>query len=325
MGSEMVRKETMQKLLDRVAGEETAVELLANGSQWTDEMARYALPILLWAAKNHRTITYKQLAEELMLRTGEPIKRRMTLYGRPPGKVGVALIRLAEETGWEIPPLNAIVVNAITGLPGDGATSFITRMLSPDSCSNLTKNDSKALAGVALEAVRNYSDWDNVAHALGVQELPPVEVLQTSTPENAPIKRPPYEKNGAYPESEKHKALKRWAVAHPEFFKKYGVFSEGKNEVRLESGDSLDAYLQNAHTRLAIEVKASNAPDSEVFRGIFQCVKYRATLQAMQLADSLVPNANAVLLITRNTSAEAKRLAKRLSVDILRSPVGADG
>ena len=50
---------------------EAARELLAGGEKWTDEMAREALPMLLWAAQINRTISYKQLAEELARRTGE--------------------------------------------------------------------------------------------------------------------------------------------------------------------------------------------------------------------------------------------------------------
>lgn len=305
---------------------EAARELLAAGGKWTDEMAREALPILLWAAQNNRTITYKQLAEELASRTREPVKRRMTLYGKPAGKIGDALILLAEETGWDIPPLNAIVVNAATELPGDGATYFIKRLLLPSLRRDIVKGDAKALAEAAVNSVLNHTGWPQVAQALEVGKLTPVQVLLATTPESDPIKRPaPSTQAGGYPESAQHKALKRWAAANPAFFTKYGSFPPGREkEECLESGDRLDAYLSNSKTRLAIEVKASNAPDSEVFRGIFQCIKYRATLRAMQMADSVIPNANAVLLLTRAAPPEARRLARRLQVEILVAPAGAD-
>ncbi|CUK11811.1 hypothetical protein [Achromobacter xylosoxidans] len=306
---------------------EKARELLASGSKWTDEMARAVLPILLWAAKNHRTITYKQLAEELHRRTRDPIKRRMTLYGKPAGKVGTTVIRLSKETGWDIPPLNAIVVNAGTRLPGDGATYFIKQLLHPSLRQGIGKGDSDALAQAAVDAVLNYSGWDEVARALDVKRLPSVQALQKRAPksEREPIRRPSQQPTaGGYPESPQHKALKCWAITNPKFFDRYGKFKVGRNEFRLESGDYLDAYLSSRKARLAIEVKASNAPESEIFRGIFQCIKYRATLRAMQLADGVLPNANAVLLLTRDAPTEARRLAKRLQVDILRAPAGAD-
>lgn len=303
----------------------SASELLAKGDKWTDEMAREALPILLWAAQHRRTITYKQLAEELESRTGDPIKRRMTLYGKPAGKIGDALILLADETGWDIPPLNAIVVNAATGLPGAGATSFIKRLLLPSLRSNITKGDAKALAEAAVENVLNYGHWSEVAKALQVKKLPPVQVLQEEESLDTPIQRPEvHPKAGSYPESSQHKALKHWAASHPKFFSRFGKFPKGKTEADLESGDRLDALLSNRETRLAIEVKAGNAPESEVFRGIFQCIKYQATLRAMQLADCQIPNAKSVLLLTKKMSAEANRLAKKLQVTVLIAPNGAD-
>ena len=103
-----------------------------SGTEWTSHIARLALPILLWVAKKGRTITYKQLAEELQARHGESIKRRMTLYGKPAGKIGDTLIMLAEEWQEDVPPVNAIVVNAQTELPGKGritsSSAFSTGM-----------------------------------------------------------------------------------------------------------------------------------------------------------------------------------------------------
>jgi hypothetical protein len=305
--------------------EESARELLASGDKWADRMARTTLPILLWAAQHHQPITYKQLAEELADRTGEPIKRRMTLYGKPAGKIGDVLILLARDTGWDIPPLNAIVINAGTKLPGDGATDFIKRLLLPSVRRSIAKGDTTALAKAAVESALNHTDWARVANALKVGRLLPVRVLKESKPENEPIKRPkPASPDIGYAETAQHKALKRWAAANPWFFRKYGQFGHGRNEARLESGDKLDALLISKTMRLAIEVKASNAPDLEVYRGIFQCVKYRATLKAMQTADGVIPNANAVLLLTRSGPADAQRLARRLQVDVLIAPAGAD-
>jgi hypothetical protein len=65
---------------------------------------------------------------------------------------------------------------------------------------------------------------------------------------------------------------------HPEAVGAFGKFKEGKIECRLASGDRLDVLFTNDKTRLAAEVKTSDAPSDEVQRGVFQCVKYRAIL-----------------------------------------------
>lgn len=292
-----------------------------SGTEWTSHIARLALPILLWVAKKGRTITYKQLAEELQAKHGEVIKRRMTLYGKPAGKIGYTLIKLAEEWQEDVPPVNAIVVNAQTELPGEGANYFIKRFLNRNARRRLTDANRDALAEEVLDSVRDYTGWDSVAKHFGIRKLPPVSVLVTSKQDDEPIDLPPIPKQrGGYAESDQHIAIKRWAARNPRFFSVYGRFKAGQNEYELRSGDSLDAYFENGDTCLAVEVKASNAPDGELFRGIFQCVKYRATLRAMQFADGEPPNAQAVLVTTRPLPHEAVRLAKRLRVKAFQVP-----
>lgn len=292
---------------------------------WTSRITPLALPILLWAAKQGLTITYKQLAEELHLRHGEEIKPRKTVYGRPAGKIGEALIMLTDDSGQDIPPLNAILVNAQTHLPGHGVNAFITRYLNRHARRRMTDNNRDSLAEEAMQSVWDYSEWDAVAKYFGHKKLAPVQVLQDSKLEADPIDLPPLKKqNGCYGESDQHQALKQWVAKNPKFFAEYGQFKSGKNEQELRSGDFLDAYFENTETRLAVEVKASNAPDSELFRGIFQCIKYRATLRATQLAEGEPPNAQAVLVTTRAIPSEAQRLAKRLRVKLLKAELSAE-
>lgn len=303
-----------------------AREYLASGDNWTSQIARLALPIVLWVAKQGWTITYKQLAEELHVRHGEEIKRRMTVYGWPAGKIGRVLAMHADESDEAIPPANALIVNATTGLPGHGVNEFVRKFLNRQARRRrLTDNNRNQLTEEVMQSVWDYPDWDKVARHFGFDNLPPVSVLVTSKQDDDPIQLPPLPRQpGGQGESEQHRSLKLWAASHPKFFERFGKFPKGQNEFLLRSGDSLDAYLENKDTCLAIEAKASNAPDSEIFRGIFQCVKYRATLRATQLAAGEPTNAQAVLLTTAQPSSEALRLAKRLRVVILIAPPEAE-
>lgn len=303
----------------------TARSYLESGARWTDGIAVLALPILLWSAKNGFKITYKQLAMELHARHGEEIKRRLTVYGWPAGKIGRAINMLSAEWGEEIPPLNALVVRAETQLPGHGANSFIERYLKAHVRRKLTNANRDKLAQEVIDSVIDYPEWDKVARYFGIRRLPPVKQLQHNDQDNEPIALPPIPtRRGGYEESANHINLKHWAAKHPKFFSQFGKFAPGKNEYLLMSGDKLDAYLHNSDTSLAIEVKASNTPDSEIFRGVFQCIKYRATLRATQLAKGEPPNAQAVLLVTRPTPKEAQRLAKRLRIIVLTAPMDAE-
>lgn len=299
--------------------------ILTTGPEWTARIAPLALPILLWVARQGQRITYKQLAEELHARHGEEVKPRKSLYGRPLGSVGEALENLAAEWGEEIPPANVIVVEAGSRLPSTGADAFIERYINHQARRRLTESNRVALTEEVMQSVWDYPDWDRVARHFGHERLEPVSVLLDARRADPPIALPTMTvPTGGGGESAEHRRLKQWAAIHPEFFARFGDFEQGENEYPLRSGDSLDAYLENRDTCLAIEVKASNVPEAEQFRGIFQCVKYRATLRAMQLAAGEPTNAHAVLLTTHKLVAEALRLAKRLRVEVLVAPLEAE-
>lgn len=258
---------------------------------------------------------------------GEEIKRRMTLYGRPAGKIGYALIQFSDEWDEGVPPINALVVNAQSGLPGKGANDFIVKFLNRKSRQRLTDSNRNALAEEAIQSVSDYPDWDQVAKEFGItkKQLAPVQQLLSAKQDDDPIVMPPVKPvRGGQGESDQHINLKRWAAQNPRHFARCGKFPKGQNEYLLRSGDSLDSYLENDDSCLVIEVKASNVPASEIFRGVFQCVKYRATLRAMQLAAGEATNAQAVLLTTAKVPDEAARLAKRVRVIILTAPMAAE-
>ena len=54
----------------------------------------------------------------------------------------------------------------------------------------------------------------------------------------------------------------------------------GKVETTLRSGDSLDVLSFDSNRRIAVEGKGASAPVGEIIRGLFQCVKYEAVLDA---------------------------------------------
>ncbi|EMR0601142.1 TPA: hypothetical protein ACKPYB_000049 [Stenotrophomonas maltophilia] len=126
------------------------------------------------------------------------------------------------------------------------------------------------------------------------------------------------------PESSAHKALKAWMAGHSEWFEDYGAFEAGGNEHRLSSGDNLDAYFTNGRESLAVEVKASNASDAELMRGIYQPIKYRAVLRAECIALRKLALCDAVLVSSRQLGKACRALAKRSHVDFVRVPAEAE-
>ena len=289
------------------------LEYFNEGNTWTDVTAREPMPILLASAEAGRVITYKQLSHKLHEVYGHPIPKSFRNYGEPPGKIGYSLEKLSDVWGEPIPPLSAFVINGTSQLPGRGAKEFIDRYLSKFAANSKPEG---GLQGI-LDDIASYPKWNKVANFFGIT----FENHHHIKDEAPPIKAPALREFHGGPESEDHKALKLWVKEHPEIVEKeFGRFTEGDNEKLIRSGDRLDVYFRNALTELAVEVKASNVPPSEYFRGIYQCVKYRAVLRASQLADNKVENAQAALVYQRGLPPEALRLALRLQVVVIKSP-----
>jgi hypothetical protein len=289
-----------------------AVALLNAGNNWTDVTTRIAFPIVLRRAMDGRPITYGELNSAVAARGGKPA---MALtYRYTAGKIGDICAALADDTGMEVPPINAIIINEKKGLPSHGVDYYLARFLhKPKSyIKQLSASARNAYAQQTMQRVYDYADWLAVAAHLGLKPSPRKTASQG-------IKLPPPNPNKfSYgPESQAHKALKKWVSSRPKLFAKFGKFGVAANEYLLSSGDRLDAFFSSADNQLAVEVKTADANDAEVQRGVFQCIKYRATLRAMQLANMDAPNAQAVLVLEHSPSDTVAALAKRLSVDII--------
>ena len=63
----------------------------------------------------------------------------------------------------------------------------------------------------------------------------------------------------------------------------------------LPSGDTIDVLFRNGLDWIAVEVKSSLSNSLDITRGLFQCVKYRAVIEAVQATRNLEQNARAIL------------------------------
>jgi hypothetical protein len=296
-----------------------AIELLQGGSSWTDETTRVAMPIVLGCAMGGASITYGGLNDAVRMRGGQPA---MALtYRYVAGKIGMVCQALAEDLGHDVPPLNAIIVNEQSGLPSHGVDSFLATYfgMTKREIESLNEKARDSYARAAMEKVFDFHSWDSIRRQLGLSQ----STVGVSKSKKRKVIPPPNSRKFATgPESERHKKLKKWLAGHPETVGSLGKFGLGETECGLASGDRLDVLFTNSTTRLAAEVKTSEASDDEVQRGVYQCVKYRATLRAMQLAAAEPPNAQAVLVIDCRPSSVVRQLAELLSVTVV--DVGAE-
>lgn len=291
-----------------------ARELFNGGSAWTDVAARAAFPVLLRRAMDGDPITYGGLNDALIAQGGSWVLPIAYRYAA--GKIGDICEALTEDLGRRIPPLNAIITNGVSGLPSHGVDGYLARFLgkSPRDIARLSQERRDLYARHAMDTVFSYEGWGRIGKHFGLRSAD----LDLEPPDRGdPIPLPDQNRFATGPETEAHKALKTWVANNPATFREYGKFTKGRTERTLSSGDRLDVLFDNNSHMLAVEVKAGNAPEAEVERGVYQCIKYRATLRAMQIAAARPPNGNAVLALDRKPPTKVLRLAKRLSVNIM--------
>lgn len=284
------------------------------------QIAPLAFPIMIQRAREGRPITYEDLAAEIERRHKIPQQFRKGRYGSAVGLVGHKIEELGEVWGELLPPLNTIVINKWKKCAGTGGDPLLTNYLNAKG-QRFYKKQRKELHRVARDIVFDYGErWVAVAEAFGARVLKPAF---GRTGPGKPLKLPKVGQGGGE-ETPEHRNLKEWVARNPGFVQRFGRFDVGVTEFPLSSGDRLDVHFGEKAKRLAVEVKPSHAPKEEFERGVFQVVKYRAVLRAEQIAQCLIPQAEAVLVTTNSPHPESRELMRRLGVVHLIAPSHAE-
>ena len=291
-----------------------------RGSGWTAVTARRMFPLLVWCAQQGKKITYGQLDTELQ-RRGWGHHVNVVVYGRPAGTIGNACIEIEREIGEKIPPLNALVVNAKSGIPGTGCDYYLATYLDKNRSRSLTNAQRKAMAEETMEEVWRFQKWEEILNRCGFKPIHSgIPSLHSNSPRKAPRKRG----WSTEPESPEHQALKKWVAENPQVLGSKIPYRSGKTEWLFASADRVDVMFEHKDGCMAVEVKAANANDADLERGIYQCVKYQALLRAELKAEGKIPNGSSLLITEVQLSSDLQTLANLLGVRVTVVPVKRD-
>lgn len=268
-----------------------------SGDKLYQERARATLPRLVRQATAGKSIFYSDLAEEL----GMPNPRNLNYVL---GSIGQAMLQLSKKWKEKIPPIQCLVVNKATGIPGEGIGWFL---ISKEDFSKLPLRRRREIVQAELQHIYSYPHWERVLAEL---ELEPAEVNFTTE-----IVKAAGNLGGG--ESPEHKRLKDYVAKNPKIVGISVSSAIGVTEFRLPSGDSLDVSFDLAKQWLAVEVKSRLSAEPDIVRGIFQCVKYQAILDAMLLTQSRTCDARAILVLESNLPSKLKALSNLLGVEVV--------
>lgn len=306
-----------------LAKSHSTLDSFLNGQQWSQVYARKSLPILVHWAETHKTLstsgdiehTYSELARAV----GQPKHARV--ISEALGTLGFALRELSQEKQSdfdEIPPIQLIVWSKGKGSPGHSGFGFLN--FSPEEAMSMPAEARQALAQKTRRDIVDYSLWRRVLKELGLAPL-----VDDELPDMTSALRSIAAERSAGGESPEHKRLKHYLKDNPSMLKLSGVFDAGIEKLLL-SGDKADLLFVGAgrdNRTVCVEVKSRISSETDLMRGLFQCVKYRSVLRAHNTFEAnqnreYIHREIKVVLVTEEALPKALlQLSKSLDVPVM--------
>jgi len=117
-------------------------------------------------------------------------------------------------------------------------------------------------------------------------------------------------------EGDLHKGLKEYIYNNPWII---GIHSFKQREMEhiLLSGDRLDVWFELADgSEIAVEVKSEISSSADVLRGLFQCVKYQAIMDAENLIDGITHNNHVILVLGGSLSETNAGIRGKFGIEV---------
>ncbi|MFZ5680183.1 MAG: hypothetical protein ACOY91_10535 [Pseudomonadota bacterium] len=269
--------------------------------------------MLVDAAHRKEKITYGQVADRFKKFGGSFVHVSPKNVGYVAGSVMERILEVAPGA----PPINTLVIDKTTRLPGDGASDFVASYMLGTTYEKLSNQKKREVLLPVFEKVFSYSDWPKVARlAFGIKAVELSKKKLIETEHDGKDRRIGF---GGPAESPEHLRLKTYVVNHPRMFGAPKKSKKGIPEKALASRDEIDVWFMVPGHQVAIEVKSERSSQDDLKRGIYQCVKYKALLEAearWELKREL-PKVDAKLVSENALSKENRRLARALGVDVI--------
>ena len=270
-----------------------------QGDKLYQKRARKALPILVRQALANQPIYYSDLAQELNM----PNPRNLNYIL---GSIGQTLQEISKEWEEDIPPINCLVINKTKGLPGDGISPFIANQ---NNFAKLPLKQQRKIIDIEFSKVYIYPRWSNVLELLDLE--------YKDNPDYAPFHDTSSKKYHGSGESLHHQHLKEFISKNPHILGLPRSVGIGELEKKLPSGDIADVFFVHKKDWVAVEVKSKISDTADIYRGIYQCVKYQAVTEAFQIEKGFQPSCRVVLVLENKFPSELIELKNSLGIEVI--------
>ncbi len=272
-----------------------------HGDALYQRRARQALPLLVRQALSRKPIFYEDLANELDM----PNPRNLNYVL---GSIGTTLENLSHsEDLYEIPHIQSLVINQTRRLPGTGFDGFLASTVK--NFSKFSLNEKRRYLDAYWQTIYAYPYWHDVLDACG---LHPFSDAVSEIVERAKTGR-----GGGGGEGPEHRKLKEFVAANPTVIGVATNFQTVLTESSLPSGDKLDVLFDFHDHKVAVEVKSKTSNDTDLARGLFQCVKYHAVMDAERGAKSESYGLEAILVVGKSFPSSLIPLKNSLGINVI--------
>lgn len=269
------------------------------GDKLYQQRAQRALPILVRQARAQQPIYYSQLAQEL----GMPNARNLNYVL---GSIGETLLQISTKWGVDIPSINTLVINKNTLLPGSGVFWVAN---GPPNYKELSISEKRDIIAGEFHNIYNFDRWLELLDELGF----PHPQNPNYSHHLGALKRGNY----AAGEGEAHRKFKEYVSRNPQLLGLPRRIGAGKVEFFLPSCDIADILFENGSEWVVAEVKSHISDSHDIYRGLYQCVKYKSLVKAYQAEKGLSSNCRVVLVLERKLPHELIDLRTILGIEVI--------
>lgn len=269
-----------------------------SGNKLYQIRARKVLPILVRQAIAQQPIFYAALAEEI----GMPNPRNLNYVL---ASIGKTLKEISNKWKEEIPALDCLVINKYTLLVGEGV-GFISNI---NNFAKLPKKQKRAIIDLELQKIYAFPRWIEVLNYLGLE--------CKLNPDFSPLLKTITSRNYSAGESPFHEIFKEYVSLNPQILELPKSVGFGEIEKFLPSADVVDVLFTHGNEWIVAEVKSRISDTADIYRGLYQCIKYQAIIEAYQSEKGLQPNCRVALVLEGEFPNELIELKNLLGVEVI--------
>ena len=250
-------------------------------------------------------LTYGELAKKV----GYPEPHTYNLFGKNIGETLSVMGHMFDDIvvdGENIPLIQSLVVSQKKKIPSAGLKEFNSNYPS------LSDGKKRDFVNSEYKKIFEFGTrWEKLLNVLDIHKSNNLSDLEHSEKSNL---HNPYGSEG----SPEHIALREFVANNPSVIGLDCVAS-GITEYSLKSGDKVDVVFETSESLVGVEVKSKRSGTDDIERGLYQCIKYKAVLEAENQVNNKTADISCVLVMEGKLTRKLSEIQSKLDVRVFQN------